>query len=162
MDVLMTRKLSWSCLVWSALLLGCATASSPAAVAETPHRAATPVTDTPLVKVRHSPPSEKDIIDVLLASSNVVLTDASCNNAGTDPDDKTVGQYLSGFLAELNDPEARNYLEVQKVVEQKRLNVSFMMRHAKDEDIWGWGIGFAIGVDDGVVDPSSFRCLGAG
>ena len=113
-------------------------------------------------RVRQLPPDDKAVVEALFASGTVELTDSTCAGAGTRVDDRTVGAYLSGFLVELNDPEARNYIEVKREHVERGWVVSVMLRHAKDEDIWGWGVEFVIRAHDGSVDTQTFRCLGAG
>ena len=109
------------------------------------------------------PPTPKDVIDALLASSDVPLSvDPSCGTAGTEPGDKTIGRYVSGFLAELSNPEARNAIETSMEPQSGVWLCRVMIRHAQGEDIWRWGVQFSVRQKDGVVDRASFRCLGAG
>lgn len=122
-------------------------------------------TDAPAaaVRVQHLPPTSKDIIDALLASSQVPLTiDPSCQSVGTEPSDKTIGRYLSGFLAELANPEAKNAIETSIEGRGAVWVCRVMIRHAQGEDIWRWGVQFSVRRQDGQVMPDSFRCLGAG
>jgi hypothetical protein len=133
------------------LLAGCRQSPPPAATA------------IAAFKVRHVPPRPKDVLEALLASSQVPLSaHATCQGVGADPDDKTIGAYLSGFLAELSNQDERN--AIQTSIEAAGENgwvCRVMLRHAKGEDIWGWGVEFTIG-KDGLVNTGSFRCLGAG
>ena len=139
-----------ACLIIAAgLLLGCA---SPGGRAETPA----------LVQTRHRPPENKDVFEVLLASSSIVLKDASCLNAGRGDDDTTVGQFLSGFLADLNDPKAQNYIEVTRADAPTQWEVTVMVRQQDEYDLWSAGIAFAISKNSGSVLPESFRCIVAG
>jgi len=119
-------------------------------------------TDPPPVKVQHLPPTPKDVLDALLASSQVPLSDPSCKAAGTQPTDRTIGRYLSGFLAELSNPEAQNAIETTIESRGALWVCRVMIRHAQGEDIWRWGVEFSVRQSDGAVDPNSFRCLGAG
>jgi hypothetical protein len=118
---------------------------------------------TPVVKVQHLPPTPKDVIDALLASSQVPLAvDPSCRSVGTEPTDKTIGRYLSGFLAELANAEAKNAIETTIEAQGAVWVCRVMIRHALGEDIWRWGVQFSVRQQDGQVLPDSFRCLGAG
>jgi hypothetical protein len=119
------------------------------------------------VTVQHLPPTAKDVIDALLSSSQVPLADPSCRNAGTEAEDKTIGRYLSGFLAELSDDKAKNAIETSIEAQQLPTGEAVwqcrvMIRHALKEDIWRWGVQFSVQQKDGLVKPDSFRCVGAG
>lgn len=114
-------------------------------------------------RVRHTPPSDKDILEALLASGRVRLTDESCVRAGTDAKDETVGAYISGFLAEMRRPTGGNHIVMEHPsTSNAAWTVRVMLRHAEGEDVWSWGIEFAIRKPDGLVDIASFRCIGAG
>ena len=118
------------------------------------------------VKVAHLPPTAKDIIEAVMANSQAALSDSSCKGFGTEISDKTIGRYLAGYLAELSAPDGGNSLatsvtpgtEAGLAVYVCRL----MVRHAKGEDVWSWGVQFAARQDDGSVVFGSIRCLGAG
>jgi hypothetical protein len=114
-------------------------------------------------RVRHTPPGNRDVFEALLASGGVGLTDASCIGAGRDKSDATVGAYLSGFLTEMNQPSGGNHIVIEQVSSSAEAWVfRAMLRHSEGEDIWSWGVEFAIRKRDGSVDPRSFRCIGAG
>ncbi len=106
--------------------------------------------------MQHRPPTSKDVLEALMASAQVPLTDSSCRDAGT------VGRYLSGYLAELSNPDAKNAIETTIESRSPIWLCRVMIRHAQGEDIWRWGLAFTISQTDGTVDPTSFRCLGAG
>ena len=121
---------------------------------------------TATVKIAHLPPAPKDIIDAAMASSQLPLSDASCKGFGTESTDKTVGRYLAGYLAELSSQDARNALttSVDQAAEagEPVYVCRLMIRHAQGEDVWSWGLQFAVRKSDGVVLPGSVRCIGAG
>lgn len=118
------------------------------------------------VKLQHQPPTAKDVIDAVMASSQSPATDASCKGYGTEAGDATIGRYVAGFLSELSNPEARNAITTS--VEQQTEGgeavyvCRLMIRHAQGEDVWSWGVQFSARKSDGVVLPQSFRCIGAG
>ena len=122
----------------------------------------------PAVRVAHLPPTAKDVIDAALASSGVALkASAHCSNAGTEPTDDTIGRYLAGFLAELNAPGKKNWIETK--VEPSRsasgesaFLCTLMLRHEDGDDRWGWGVRFHVRASDGLVITGSFECVGAG
>jgi hypothetical protein len=75
------------------------------------------------------------LIEAVLASHQVSLkVSPTCNNVGTEPSDATIGRYLAGFLAEMQD----------------------------GDDVWSWGVRFKVRQSDGLVLPDSFECTGAG
>ena len=113
--------------------------------------------------VRHTPPGDRDVFEALLSSGGVGLVDPSCQGAGRDKGDTTVGAYLSGFLVEMNQANGGNHIVVEHISSSNEAwTVRAMLRHNQGEDVWSWGVEFAIRKQDGSVDPHSFRCLGAG
>jgi hypothetical protein len=142
--------------VATVVLAACPNVQTPSSSAVTPF------------KVKHLPPRPKDAIDALLASSQVPLSvDSTCQGVGTEQSDATIGRYLSGFLAELSDPKASNAIETsiaaQKLPSGEDVWVcKIMIRHALGEDLWRWGVEFAVQQKDGAVKTDSFRCLGSG
>ena len=103
-----------------------------------------------------------------MASHDVPLSvSSSCANVGTQPGDKTIGAYLSGFLGALDGPDAKNWLET-RTSEAKDQSGSAVwrceltIRHSAGEDEWGWGVRFDISQADGRVRPESFTCIGGG
>ena len=114
-------------------------------------------------RARHLPPGDRDVLEALLSSGGVTLTDASCSGAGRDSSDATVGAYLSGFLVEMNRASGGNHLVVEHVSSSAEgWVVRALLRHNEGEDVWSWGVEFSIRKHDGSVDPRSFRCIGAG
>ncbi|MEZ5577303.1 MAG: hypothetical protein R3F44_17435 [Candidatus Competibacteraceae bacterium] len=113
-------------------------------------------------------PEPKEMLVALFALSQVPLSvSPTCAGVGTERDDATIGQYLSGFLAELSNPEASNAITTSAVEEQSESGImiwicSVMIRHARGEDIWSWGIEFSVRASDRAVLADSVRCLGAG
>jgi hypothetical protein len=122
----------------------------------------------PAIRVAHVPPTAKDVIDAALASSGVPLkASANCTNVGTEPTDETIGRYLAGFLAELNAPDKKNWIETK--VEPGRSPAgepvflcTLTLRHQDGDDRWGWGVRFRVRANDGLVLADSFECVGAG
>lgn len=120
------------------------------------------------LKVPNLPPTPKDLIAAMMASHHVPLSvDSSCSGVGASPKDSTLGDYLSGFLAELRDPEAENEIQtsLDDTVQPGSVDAwdaQVWIRHAKGDDVWRWGLQFTIRKADGVVEAQSYRCLGAG
>ena len=120
------------------------------------------------VRVAHQPPTAKDVIDAVIASGGVALSvSPTCNNVGTEPSDSTIGRYLAGFMAELSNPDKKNWIEtqVESGVSAKGEPVSICrltLRHLDGDDRWGWGVQFHVRKSDGLVLADSFTCTGAG
>lgn len=118
--------------------------------------------------VAKRPPTRKDVIEAVMASHAVKLSvHPSCRGVGTDKADTTIGAYLSGFLAALENPAEKNYIETS--VTEARSDIAgpvwrceFTIRHAAGEEEWGWGVRFDVRRDNGKVVPQSFFCTGAG
>lgn len=113
-------------------------------------------------------PTPKDILYGLMRSAQVPLTvDPSCHGVGTEADDLTIGAYLSGFLAELSDPDFRNAIEtdIEDAVGPTGVPVwraTVLIGQAYGEVVWRWGVSFAIDRHHRSIIPESFRCIGAG
>jgi len=120
------------------------------------------------VHVAHQPPAAKDVIDAVIASGSVALSvSPTCNNVGTEPSDSTIGRYLAGFMAELSNPDKKNWIEtqVESGTSAKGEPVSICkltLRHMDGDDRWGWGVQFHVRKSDGLVLADSFTCTGAG
>ena len=110
----------------------------------------------PVVRVAHVPPEPKDIVDALLASSGTPLSvSPTCSGVGTEQADKTMGRYLSGFLAELSNPDAKNSIVTERDDRSPLWICRVFVRHAQGDDVWSWGVQFHISMTDGAVDPAS-------
>ena len=120
------------------------------------------------VRVANRPPTAKDVIEAVIASSSVPLSvSPTCANVGTEPTDGTVGRYLAGFLAELASPDKKNWIETtvepgQSAAGEPVSVCTLTLRHQDGDDRWGWGVRFHVRSSDGLVLPSSFICVGAG
>lgn len=120
------------------------------------------------VRIEHSPPNSKDVIEAALRSSDVPLSvDSSCKNAGSDFEDKTIGRYVSGLLAQQSEPKGSNWIQTnaESVKEGNGADVwrcRIMIRHVDGDDRWGWGLQFSVRQKDGIVLRDSFKCIGGG
>lgn len=127
-----------------------------------------PGTPPSAYRVRSLPPAPKEVLAALLSLSGTPLSVSPlCAGAGTEAGDTTLGQYLSGFLAELSRQEAANAIttsvEEGKTAQGVAVYVCrVMIRHAEGEDIWSWGVEFSVRASDGTVLPETVNCLGAG
>ena len=127
-----------------------------------------PVAEAAPYRLPRLPPEPKAMLGALFALSQVPLSvSPTCAGVGTERDDASIGQYLSGFLAELSNPEENNAITTSAVEDQSESGIAIwvcrvMIRHASGEDIWSWGIEFSVRASDRVVLADSVRCLGAG
>ncbi|WP_068639234.1 hypothetical protein [Thauera butanivorans] len=133
---------------------GCATMSPEAA--------------SPGVTPSTAAPEPREIIHLLLLNTDVpLIVDPSCHKAGTHPDDRTIGEYISGFIAALDNPEAQNLIETTilddpSIPEALVWRARVMIGHSYGEEVWRWGVEFLIRKDSRSVLRDSFRCLGSG
>ena len=122
---------------------------------------------SPTVDAKTSP-NPKEVLRYLLRNGDVPLTvDSSCSGVGTTADDRTIGDYLSGFLAEHVKLEGMNWLEVStKAVTtadgKQAWECQLIVRRKDAEDVMGWGVSFVVTAADRMVVRESFRCLGGG
>lgn len=112
-----------------------------------------------------APPSTKEVIRLLLASHRVKLAvHPTCHGVGSDLQDRDLGDYLAGLLAEYTQGEGQNRLEVQSEPSERpdawRCTVNLTRRDG--EEVWSWGVSFLVRKRDRKVLPDSYRCLGAG
>lgn len=121
-----------------------------------------------LPTIRNKPPQRQDVIKAVLASGNIPLTvHSSCNNVGANPADATISEYLGGFLAAMDKPDEKNWIETRIVEAQGAAGASvwrceLTLRHSAGDDEWGWGVRFDIDRENGRILRSSFNCIGAG
>jgi hypothetical protein len=114
------------------------------------------------------PPTDKEVLRSLLASQNVKLTvDESCTGVGTDSADSTIGDYISGFLAQQTSEKGKNWLDISVRPNPAENGTSLwkcvvVIRHVNGDDRWGWGVSFLIGATDHKILEKSFRCTGSG
>jgi len=111
----------------------------------------------------NTPLSEKEILSALLASQDVLLKDAAhCKGVGTNENDRSIGEYLSGFWAFHANQKGKNWLDITSKPSDKGTYLAKVMIYRKDgEENWGWGVSFKIG-KNGKALRDSFTCLGAG
>lgn len=107
--------------------------------------------------------SEKDILTALMKNLDVLLKNAAhCDGMGTDENDRTIGDYLSGFWSFHTSKKGKNWLDINTTKSAKGLYLAKVMIYRKDgEENWGWGVSFEL---DGnkKVKRDSFTCVGAG
>ena len=129
-----------------------------------PDRTATPV------QREGEAPARKEAIQLLLRNLDVSLkVDPSCSGVGTDFEDATIGDYLSGFLAELASGEGENWIDAAcgpgegaGGTAAATWTCDVVLHRSAGEEEWGWGVRFRVNRSDRTVPRDSFRCLGGG
>lgn len=112
-------------------------------------------------------PQAKDAIAAALAHHDVLLsTHASCSGVGTDPTDRTVGQYLAGFLSHQTDDAGTNWIEAGCTASNSpraawQCQFVIRRRNPAGEEEWGWGVRFLMRADRSVI-RESLECIGSG
>jgi hypothetical protein len=114
-------------------------------------------------------PAPREIIRALLSLRDTPLSiDSSCVTAGTSPEDVDLGDYVSGWLAELREGAGKNWVETSVAAEPdpatgaRAWRSAVVFRHVDGDDRWGWGVSFVMAGADHRVSPGSIRCTGAG
>ncbi len=114
-------------------------------------------------------PTGKEMLRQLLASHDVGLeVSPSCQGVGSGMKDTTIGDYVSGLLAELKGTGGKNWIETSAHLRAGaegtgqvwECNVVFRRQHGEEE--WGWGVTFSLREADRKVIRESFRCTGGG
>jgi hypothetical protein len=114
-------------------------------------------------------PTPREILRALLSIRDMPLSaDSSCATAGTSPDDMDLGDYVSGWLAELKEGPGKNWIETSAGSNQNpgtgvaAWQSAVVFRHVDGDDRWGWGVSFLLDATHHQVIPGSVRCTGAG
>jgi hypothetical protein len=115
-----------------------------------------------------TPPSTKEILKLLLANCDVSLkVDASCAGVGSDFSDATIGDYISGLLAQQAQRRGENWIEVTcepqpltPPTQYWKCRVVFQRIAAEERG--GWGVTFLVRASTRSVVRDSFRCTGSG
>lgn len=117
---------------------------------------------------KEAPPA-KEIVQLLLQHLDLPLAiHPSCSGVGSDFDDKTLRDFLSGLIANQTGPQGRNWVETFAVAkneeaEKDRLwECTVIFRRQNGEEEWGWGVRFSIKALDRSFVMESVRCLGSG
>lgn len=111
------------------------------------------------------PLPEKEILYILMKNHDVPLSvDPSCKNVGTEREDKTIGEFISGFWAYHVESTGKNWIKVQsRSLDRKRCEATVKIYGENGDDvIGGWGVSFIINSANHKADRTSFKCLGSG
>ena len=84
---------------------------------------------------------------------------ATCRDAAPVLPARSIGDYLAGFLANMD--KGRNTVTTACQAQRKGQRCDLWLKHADGEDEWSWGIRFDMD-RRGRALPGSVRCLGSG
>ena len=112
-------------------------------------------------------PSRHSVIAALFASSEIPLSvHPSCIGASPNPEAVTIGDYVSGALAKLNNggTETHNHVSAFIPVEspEDTWDVSVTMGQSTKEQQWRRIVQFSIRKSDYTIEPTSYRCTSEG
>lgn len=88
---------------------------------------------------------------------------ATCKDAAPNADDKTIGDYLAGFLAAQGDgvnTVQSGCKPLPGTSGAQRCEV--WLKHRDKDDEWAWGLRFDMDAAGRRARPGSVRCLGSG
>jgi hypothetical protein len=83
----------------------------------------------------------------------------TCRNAAPVLPARSIGDYLAGFLANMD--KGRNTVTAACQPRGAGQRCELWLKHADEEDEWGWGIGFDVD-RGGQARKGTVRCLGSG
>jgi hypothetical protein len=111
-------------------------------------------------------PGAKQIIRALLTIQDVRLSlNNSCKNVGGEFSDLTIGDYVSGLLAELNKDEGKNWIEAscrKSSTGRQSSDCKVSIGRQAGEEVWVRGVDFRLKADHLSVVKASIQCTGAG
>lgn len=110
-------------------------------------------------------PTTKELWQLLFRHHTLPLRSAAhCRGAGTDAADATLGAYLSGFLAQLDEPGDNRILGRCAAGGGERWQCELTIGHkASDSELrWRWGVRFDVRRADRALLPATLVCTGAG
>lgn len=93
-----------------------------------------------------------------------LATARHCRGAGTSLADATLGDYLGGFLAQLDEPGDNRIRSQCKPANSGRWQCELTISHAAadSENRWRWGVRFDVRITDQTLLPETLICIGAG
>lgn len=106
-------------------------------------------------------PGPRDVLRAALQLRDLPLSaHPSCLHAGPDTRDRTVGDYLAGMLAEMDQPSNTVETACQERPGGKH-RCTLWLKHRDEEERWAWGLEFEL---DPAMRPmrQTVRCVGAG
>jgi hypothetical protein len=114
------------------------------------------------------PPSARQLLNLVLDSRDVPRTvDVTCATVGSQPTDRTLGDYIATLLTEYTRPEGRNWITAACKPAPANdtsgaawhCEVTFHREHG--EDSWERGLFFRLTAGHKVI-AGSYMCTGGG
>lgn len=114
-------------------------------------------------------PTTKQILQVLFDAFDTPLSiSETCAGVGTEADDRVIGDFIAGFMAEMGARTGHNWIEI--AAEPARATdghpvwqCRVILRRQHGEEEWGWGVGFQLdNPPPYTLLKESVRCLGSG
>jgi hypothetical protein len=115
------------------------------------------------------PPTGKEMIRALFRMQDVSLSAGEhCKNVGTEFTDKDIGDYISGMLAQIDQPKGKSW--IQTSVQPAKLSdtgeavweCEVTIRHTNREEVMDWGVRFKLRASDRSLVSDSIMCVGSG
>lgn len=126
--------------------------------------AATCAADEVRTFVQANPPTAKDALRLALRNAGLPLPrGGSCEGVDTTGiENPTIGDYLSGFLAELPPASGVSGVVASCAGTLSDLACEITIQRQSAEDVWSWGLRFNADGITGDIRPESLFCIGAG
>jgi hypothetical protein len=115
------------------------------------------------------PPTGKEMIRAVFRMQDVDLSAGQfCNNVGTEFTDKNIGDYISGMMAQIDQPRGRNWIQTSAKAEtlpdtgEPVWECEITIRHVYREEVMNWGVRFNLRASDRSLVNGSIMCVGSG
>ena len=116
-----------------------------------------------------APPTGKEMIRALFRIQDVKLSAGQfCNNVGTEFTDKDIGDYISGMLAQINEPKGKSWIQTSAKsatlpdTGEAVWECEITIRHTYREEVMDWGVRFKLKASDRSLVNESIMCVGTG
>ena len=115
------------------------------------------------------PPTGKEMIRAVFRMQDVNLSAGQfCDNVGTEFTDRDIGDYISGMLAEINEPKGKNWIQTSAKpatlpeTGEAAWECEVTIRHMYGEEVMNWGVRFKLRASDRSLVNGSIMCVGSG
>jgi hypothetical protein len=115
------------------------------------------------------PPTGKEMIRAVFRMQDVNLSAGQfCNNVGTEFTDRDIGDYISGMLAEINEPKGKSWIQTSAKpaalpeTGEAAWECEVIIRHMYGEEVMNWGVRFKLRASDRSLVSGSIMCVGSG
>lgn len=107
--------------------------------------------------------TERDILSALIKNNDVLLTDAKhCKDAGAFGDEKTIGEYFSGFWAYHTEKKGKQWIDIRtRELKNEHLFILIQVMVTSGDDVLSQGVSFEMDSNKKVL-RDTFACAGSG